>query len=37
MWKKCEEENTVCWEKEGFRLILKEIHNESPIITKVQL
>jgi predicted component of viral defense system (DUF524 family) len=34
MWKKCEEVKTVCWEKEDFRLILKEIHNKSPILTE---
>ena len=33
MWKKCEENNAVCLKKEGFRLILNEIHNESPILT----
>jgi predicted component of viral defense system (DUF524 family) len=34
MWRKCEDNNTVCWEKDGFRLILKEIHCESPILTE---
>jgi len=36
MWKKCEDKNTVYWkkdEKDGFWLILKEIHSESPILT----
>ena len=32
-WKKCEDKNTVCWEEDGFRLTLKEIHSESPILT----
>jgi len=34
MWKKCEDKNTVYWEKDGFRLTLREIHGESPILTK---
>jgi predicted component of viral defense system (DUF524 family) len=33
-WKKCEDKNTVCWEEDGFRLTLKEIHNESLILTR---
>ena len=33
-WKKCEENNAVCLEKEGFRLILKEIHKESPVVVE---
>jgi predicted component of viral defense system (DUF524 family) len=36
MWQKCEDKNTVYWkkdEKDGFCLILKEIHSESPILT----
>jgi predicted component of viral defense system (DUF524 family) len=32
-WEKCEGNNAVCLKKEGFRLILNEIHNESPILT----
>jgi len=28
MWKKCEDKNTVYWEKDGFRLTLREIHGE---------
>jgi hypothetical protein len=34
MWQKCEDKNTVCWEKDGFKLTLKEIHNEGPILTE---
>jgi len=37
MWKKCEDKNTVYWEKDekdGFRLTLREIHGESPILTE---
>jgi predicted component of viral defense system (DUF524 family) len=37
MWKKCEDKNTVYWEKDekdGFRLTLREIHGESPILRK---
>ena len=33
MWHKCEDKKTVWWEKDGFCLILKEIHSESPILT----
>jgi Uncharacterized conserved protein len=37
MWQKCEDKNTVYWkkdEKDGFRLTLREIHGESPILRK---
>jgi len=34
MWQKCEDKKAVWWEKDGFCLILKEIHSESPILRK---
>jgi predicted component of viral defense system (DUF524 family) len=34
MWQKCEDNNTVCWEKDGFKLTLEEIHSESLIFTE---
>jgi len=34
MWKKCEGNNAAYCKKEGVKLILKEIHNESPDLRK---
>ena len=33
MWRKYEDNKTVCWEKDGLRLTLKGIYNKSSILT----